>query len=193
VDELTIGGVTFGEPWFLALLAAMPLLLLIGVVGAWSRRRAARRFGVNSGVRNWRRLIASLVVVLAVAGMALAAARPQWGERPNTLRREGIDLAVAIDVSLSMLSRDVEPSRLDRAKDEVDKLFASLRGDRVALITFAGDATVRFPLTTDIDAARQIVRGISVEYEPGFPAPTRRRRSTRRAPRSTRNDRPRGR
>src|SRR5439155_15778560 len=107
----------------------------------------------------------SVFLAAAIAVAAVAAARPQWGQEPAAFRREGIDVVVAMDVSLSMLARDVEPSRIERSKAEVDRLFGSLRGDRVGLVTFAGSALVRFPLTTDIDVASQVV-GTTVVEDP---------------------------
>ncbi len=159
MEPIELGGLIIAEPEWLAVAAAAPLALLAFMLGVWSRRRAVRRLGVaGTRLRNGRRLLALAPMLVALGAIAFAAARPQWGEEPSTLRRQGVDLVVALDVSLSMLSPDVEPSRLERAKDEADALFGDLRGDRVGLVTFAGDAVIRFPLTTDIEAARQLVR-----------------------------------
>lgn len=93
--------------------------------------------------------------VLLVAGVALcvtAAARPQLHEGTRMLSRRGIDVVVALDFSKSMLARDVQPSRIDLAKRELDRFIESLGGDRIGLVAFAGEA-IQFPLTTDYEAA----------------------------------------
>jgi Ca-activated chloride channel family protein len=89
-----------------------------------------------------------------------AAAGPQCGERTELVKRTGIDLVVALDASNSMMARDVKPSRLDRAKLEVTALLDRLKGDRVGLVVFAGDAFVQCPLTTDYAAARLFLRAV---------------------------------
>src|SRR5205823_10042445 len=77
----------------------------------------------------------------------LAAAGPQCGERTELVKRTGIDLVIALDASSSMLARDVKPSRIDRARLEVTALLDRLKGDRVGLVVFAGEAFVQCPLT----------------------------------------------
>ena len=90
----------------------------------------------------------------------LAAAGPQCGERTELVKRTGIDLVIALDASNSMLARDVKPSRLDRAKLEVGALLDRLKGDRVGLVVFAGEAFVQCPLTSDYSAARLFLRAV---------------------------------
>ena len=96
----------------------------------------------------------------------LAAAGPQCGERTEIVKRSGIDLVIALDASTSMLARDVKPSRLERAKAEVSALLDKLKGDRVGLVVFAGDAFVQCPLTTDYSAARLFLRAVDPSAMP---------------------------
>src|SRR5690606_15730603 len=84
----------------------------------------------------------------------LALAGPRMGTRVKEVTREGIDLAIALDVSASMHAEDVSPNRLLRAKNEIRKLISTLEGDRVSLVVFAGDAFIQCPLTTDHNALR---------------------------------------
>jgi Ca-activated chloride channel family protein len=100
--------------------------------------------------RRWK---ASLVV-LGVLLMGLTLAGPQCGTKLREVKREGIDLVIALDVSLSMVAEDVAPSRLERSKNEIKKMLDDLRGDRVGLVIFAGDAFIQCPLTTDYGAVR---------------------------------------
>ncbi|MGE5279585.1 MAG: VWA domain-containing protein [Deltaproteobacteria bacterium] len=92
---------------------------------------------------------ASLCCGAAVLFLGLALMRPQWGSRTEKVPRVGIDLLFALDVSQSMLSQDILPSRLERAKLAIGDLVKKLNGDRVGLIAFAGDAYLACPLTTD--------------------------------------------
>jgi len=99
----------------------------------------------------------------ALALFAVALAQPQCGSRTELARRRGIDLVVTLDASKSMLARDVAPSRLDRAKLELNTLLDSLKGDRVGIVAFAGDAYIQSPLTSDYAAAKLFLRAVDPE------------------------------
>lgn len=101
---------------------------------------------------------------LSSAGMLLLAAaalQPQCGTRSVVAKRFGMDVVIAIDASNSMLARDVKPSRLERAKLELSSLIDRLKGDRVGIVVFAGDAFVQCPLTNDYAAAKLFLRAVS--------------------------------
>ncbi len=106
---------------------------------------------------------------LMVTGLFLgliAAARPQWGTREETVYQRGRDLMIVLDVSRSMLATDVHPSRLGRAKVDLLDLVRQLRGDRVALLAFRGRAVLLCPLTTDYGFLTQILEGTGVDSAP---------------------------
>ncbi|MFW6354337.1 MAG: VWA domain-containing protein, partial [Verrucomicrobiota bacterium] len=153
---------TFGAPlWLLGLLAALPALVLLY---AWSGQRVRRRLHrfaagklaaaltANHSPRRQRFKLA--LVLLAVALLFGALARPQWGVVLEESEARGIDLMIALDTSRSMLAEDVRPNRLERAKLAVLDLAQQMRGDRVGLIAFAGEAFLQCPLTLDYDAFR---------------------------------------
>jgi len=112
------------------------------------------------------RIIKQALVLLALACLILAIANPQVGTRLEEVKREGIDLFIALDVSLSMKSEDIRPSRLEKAKRDVSELLRKLSGDRVGMIVFAGDAFVQFPLTADYAAADLFLTAIDVDAVP---------------------------
>jgi len=112
------------------------------------------------------RMIKQLLVLLTLACLILAIANPQVGTRLEEVKREGIDLFVALDVSLSMKSEDIRPSRLEKAKRDISELLRKLIGDRVGMIVFAGDAFVQFPLTADYAAADLFLSAIDVDAVP---------------------------
>ncbi len=141
--------------------ALVPAVLGLLVWAAWQRQRALRRLGdpavvetlfegVSPRLRRWKGALVVMATLLAV----VALWGPRYGTRLREVKREGIDLVIALDVSLSMEAEDVAPSRLARAKNEIRKLLDGLRGDRVGLVLFAGDAFVQCPLTTDYGAVR---------------------------------------
>ncbi len=154
-------GFGFAAPAWLAL---APLGLAAAALLVWSagrRSAAARQFGQERGSAGGKARAA--VLAQAVAGLALAAARPQWGMAEATLPRRGVDVVYVVDVSRSMGAADVPPSRMEAAREAIAASFLELRDVRVGLVVFAGTARVRFPLTTDLSAAAAIVRML----EPG--------------------------
>lgn len=100
-----------------------------------------------------RRRFQGATLVAALALVVTGLLRPQFGSRLETVEREGQDIVVALDVSNSMLAEDIAPNRLERAKASLRGFMRSLRGDRIGLVAFAGEAFVQMPLTVDYGAA----------------------------------------
>ena len=163
----------FGSLEALFGLLLIPLLAVMLWHSARARRRALARFGDSELVR---RLAASvhrrnrnLRVFLFLGSATLllfALARPQFGTRVETVRREGKDVVVALDLSRSMLAEDVAPNRLQRAKLEILRLVDRLDGDRIGLVAFAGQAFVQSPLTTDYAATQLFLNAMEVDLVP---------------------------
>ena len=151
----------FGFPLGLVALLAVPLVVLVLRRAHAVRRRADMMVGGD----DWQRLgrsrrreqLRAVLLLAALACAALALARPQWGSEESPVVRAGIDVVIALDISRSMEATDVEPSRAVGAARALDELLVHLRGDRAGLVTFAGDAFVRSPLTLDVDAVRVLV------------------------------------
>lgn len=152
----TVASFQWATPAWLWALWVVPALALLAWWGARARTLALSRFaapglhralGARAGGM-WR----ALRVPLALAGLALLAgglARPQWNPQPREVTRKGRDVVFLVDVSRSMLARDLAPSRLERAKLWIRDLVGSIDGDRVGLVAFAGAAVVKCPLTLD--------------------------------------------
>jgi Ca-activated chloride channel family protein len=150
----------FAEPRWLWLAVLAPLLLiLLQRYSAWARRRqlaqvAAPEF-VGELTRSHspaRRLIKDIFLVLAVTGLGLALARPQWGEQAETSHVFGQDIVFVLDCSRSMLATDITPSRLQRAKLAILDFVQRQGHGRVGLVAFAGQAFLQCPLTFDYAA-----------------------------------------
>ncbi len=163
----------FGFSTALAAFALVPLAAVLMWYGRSARRRAMRRFGdlalvrqlgdtVDHRARAWKNAL--LLAVLALAVMAMA--RPQFGSRVETVRREGMDIVVALDLSASMLAEDIAPNRLQRSKLEIQRLIEQLDGDRIGLIAFAGQAFRQSPLTSDYAAARLFLNAMDTDLMP---------------------------
>jgi Ca-activated chloride channel family protein len=149
------------HPNYIWTLAAVPLVAVLFVWSARRRRVAVAKLGdrrliekLTSTVSARRRRWKSGLATLAVLFVTVALLGPRFGSQLREVKREGIDLIIALDVSLSMQAEDIAPNRLARSKNEIKKLLDNLRGDRVGLVLFAGDAFLQCPLTTDYGAVR---------------------------------------
>ncbi len=99
----------------------------------------------------------AVLLILAMVLLCLTIARLQFGTHLEKVKREGLDIVIALDVSNSMLAQDIKPSRLERAKQEIRGIIERLSGDRIGLVPFAGDAFVQCPLTIDYPSAEMLV------------------------------------
>ena len=153
--------IELANPAALLWLALLLPVLLAAACAARRRRDADEAFGGSGALRRgrgpWRRPLQQLLLLGALVLAVIAGARPQWGSEERELTRLGIDIAIALDISRSMTASDVEPSRAGAAAAALDELLNHLRGDRVGLVTFAGDAFERSPLTLDLEALRQLI------------------------------------
>ncbi|MET0342930.1 MAG: VWA domain-containing protein [Polyangiales bacterium] len=157
---------TFRLPWVLWLLALVPVAAALLAYGYRARARSVTVFGDPTTVgklvrgRSPRlRALRGVLLVLGIALLVLAWAGPQYGSHTRVLSKRGIDFVVALDFSKSMLAKDVRPSRIERAKLELSRLFGELTGDRVGVVAFAGD-TMEFPMTTDYAAVETFLRDL---------------------------------
>ncbi|HWP64390.1 MAG TPA: VWA domain-containing protein [Candidatus Limnocylindria bacterium] len=165
--------IAWREPLVLAALVLVPALVAFLAWAERRRRRDLERFVASElhalvvpDVDRGRRRLRTALVVAAVAALVVALAGPMWGFRWERVHREGVDLVVAIDTSRSMLAGDVKPSRLARAKLAVRDLVASLGGDRIGLVAFAGSAFVQCPLTLDYGVFLQSLDALDVGIIP---------------------------
>jgi Ca-activated chloride channel homolog len=159
--------VGLGAPEWLVLGLVALAVGAIAAFGALRRRSRVRgllgeRLGdsLAPGIEVGRQVVRAASTALSLLLFSLALSQPQCGSRAELTRKRGIDVVVALDASKSMRARDVLPSRLERAKLELSTLLDELKGDRVAIVAFAGDAFVQCPLTSDYAAAKLFLRAI---------------------------------
>jgi Ca-activated chloride channel homolog len=166
----------FARPEYLNLLWGLPALALFFIWSFRNRRkrlekmvspslapRLTEEFSRAKAI--WRALF---LLAFFLSGI-LAAARPQWGARLETVHRHGVDLIAALDTSYSMNTEDVAPNRLEKAKGEIRRLILRSEGDRIGLVTFSGASVVQCPLTLDHGAAELFldVATAGMSPEPG--------------------------
>ena len=154
----------FAEPSSFSWLLLLPLFALLLVVSLLFRMRRLRAFAHEKNLmalaapyaKRW----CGLKILLAVLGLFLiifALARPRWGFEWKEVKRRGVDIMIALDVSQSMKAQDIKPNRLKRARREIIDLIRMLKGDRIGLIAFAGVSYVQCPLTTDYKAVQMFL------------------------------------
>ncbi|HET9450792.1 MAG TPA: VWA domain-containing protein [Aggregicoccus sp.] len=161
------------QPVFLVLaLLGLALGALALVMALRRRARLARVLPerhaerLAPGVSRRRPALQGSLHGLGLCLLGLALAQPQCGSKSEVVKKRGIDVVVALDASKSMLARDVAPSRLERAKLELTTLLDELKGDRVGLVVFAGEAFVQSPLTSDYAAAKLFLGAVEPEQMP---------------------------
>jgi len=158
----------FAHSEYLYLLFGIPLLLIIYIVAVRFKKKSLAKFGdpdliagLMPDFSRSRPHFKFFIVLLALSLLILAVAEPQFGSKLKEVKRKGIELIIALDVSNSMRAEDIAPDRLDRAKQAISRLIDRLNGDKLGLIVFAGDAYTQIPITTDYSAAQMFLSTIS--------------------------------
>ena len=113
-----------------------------------------------------RPIVKFALLIVAITLLIVAAARPQYGQQEKTVKRQGIEVMVALDISNSMLAEDVAPNRLDRAKQMLSKMIDNMVDDKVGLVVFAGEAFTQLPITCDYVSAKMFLHTISPKLIP---------------------------
>ncbi|MBO4328446.1 MAG: VWA domain-containing protein [Bacteroidales bacterium] len=158
----------FEHPEYLYGLLVIPLLIILYILLRLWQDKTFRRFA-DDKMRGYlvprhshrRHVFKFVLYLLTIACLILGLANLQSGSKMEEVKREGIDLFLAVDVSNSMNAQDIVPSRLDRSKQAINKLIAGLQGDRIGVIVFADKAFVQLPITTDYAAAKMFLASVN--------------------------------
>ncbi len=153
---------------FLYFLLLIPAFFMLFNISTAIGRKRMKRFGdpevlsiLMPDVSKSRPAIKLILYVFALAFIILAVARPQYGTRLQEIKRKGIEIIIALDVSNSMMAEDIQPNRLEKAKQAVSKMVDRLVNDRIGLIVFAGKAYSQIPITNDYASAKMFLSTIS--------------------------------
>ncbi|MBI5663209.1 MAG: VWA domain-containing protein [Ignavibacterium album] len=163
----------FENPEYLNFLWLIPFIILLFIWLNNRKRKMLKDFADENLHRfiipdhsNAKIKIKSVLLLIVLTLLILAAANPQVGTKLQEVKQTGIDVFICLDVSLSMSAEDIKPNRLEKAKFQISNLIQKLRGDRIGLVIFAGQAYIQFPLTTDYSAANLFLNAVDFNSVP---------------------------
>ena len=158
----------FGEPIYLYFLLIIPFLVVFYIYTNYRRRKKLRQYGdpelmahLMPNVSKYRPDVKFWLMTAALVMVIFMLARPQFGSKMETVKRQGVETVAALDISNSMLAQDVTPSRLEKSKKLVSRLVETFNNDKVAMIVFAGEAFTQLPITSDYISAKMFLETIS--------------------------------
>ncbi|WP_413999647.1 VWA domain-containing protein [Flavobacterium sp. W1B] len=158
------------EKKYLYLLFILPLVVLLFLFNSYWKRKKQREFGDLDLIKKlspersvFKPAFKLIVVLLALAALILGLVNPKIGTKMETVKREGIDIVFAIDVSKSMLAEDVAPSRLEKSKQIVSQIINQLGNDRIGIVAYAGSAFPVLPITSDYSVAKMFLQSMNTE------------------------------
>lgn len=158
----------FAHPEFLYALLVIPVLIGLFYYSLYQKSKRLKVIGDKKLLANlmpeashWRPRVKFYVLLIAITLSIFMVAGPQFGSKLQKVKRSGIEMVIAVDVSNSMLAQDLTPSRMQRAKQLLSRLIDQSQNNKVALLVFAGDAYVQMPMTTDVMSAKMFLNSIN--------------------------------
>jgi len=163
----------FSNPKLLYFLAVIPVVIILYWLSARRKRKLLKEFGDQSLIQELmpdhsksRPIIRLVLLLIAVAFFVLGIAGPEFGTKLQQKKHRGVEIIIALDVSNSMLAEDIQPSRLERAKQAISKMVDNLQNDRIGLVMFAGEAYIQLPITSDYISAKMFLQTINTNSVP---------------------------
>ncbi len=158
------------QPVYFYILFAIPVVVVLLLLVFYWKARIQKRF-VNKEILNrlspsrsvFKPILKIIVICLAIACFSFALVNPKVGTKVEDVKREGVDIVFALDVSKSMLAEDIAPNRLDKSKQIITQIINNLSGDRVGIIGYAGSAFPQVPITTDFSAAKLFLSNMNTD------------------------------
>ena len=158
------------EKKYLYLLFILPIVVLVFLINLYWKRRKQREFGDLELVKKlspessvFKPVLKLVLLLLALVGIIFGLVNPKIGTKMETVKREGIDIVFAMDVSKSMLAEDVAPNRLEKSKQIVSQIINQLGSDRIGIVAYAGSAFPVLPITTDYSVAKMFLQSMNTE------------------------------
>ena len=153
------------EPIYFYLLAIIPAMIVVFLLVLWWKKRVQRKFSnpallekLAPNSSTFKSTLKLIMLLLGVAFLVVSLVNPKMGSKLKTVKREGVDVVFALDVSRSMLAEDIAPNRLEKAKQIISKIIDKLGSDRVGIIIYAGNSYPLLPITTDHAAANMFLQ-----------------------------------
>ncbi len=158
------------QPIYFYLLLAIPVVLVLFLLLIIWKKRTQKRFAdtelfkkLSPNQSLFKSILKIVVICLAIACMSFALVNPKIGTKLETVKREGVDVVFALDVSKSMLAEDIAPNRIEKSKQLITQIINNLSGDRIGIIGYAGSAFPQVPITTDFSAAKLFLNGMNTD------------------------------
>ena len=158
------------QPIYFYLLFAIAALVLLFLWVTFWKKRTQKRFSNSRSLKRlspnrsfFKSLLKVMVLSLAIICLSIALVNPKIGTKIETVKREGVDVVFALDVSKSMLAEDIAPNRIDKSKQLVTQIINSLAGDRIGIIGYAGSAFPQVPITTDFSSAKLFLNSMNTD------------------------------
>ena len=158
----------FANPNALFLYILLLVIVAVYFYANYRRKNALRKYGdpellsaMMPEVSTQRSQIKLWITFVAICFVVLLIARPQFGSKVETVKRQGIETVIALDISNSMLAEDIAPNRLEKSKNIISRLVDGFEDDKVGLIVFAGDAFIQVPITSDFISAKIFLESIN--------------------------------
>jgi len=155
--------------WFWLLLSVPIIILLFVILQVWKRHvqnkfahhQILRRLSPNRS--HFKSILKVIILCLAFTCLTIAMVNPKVGTKLETVKRQGVDIVFAVDVSKSMLAEDIAPNRIDKSKQLVTQIINNLASDRIGIIAYAGKAVPQLPITTDYAAAKMFLQSMNTD------------------------------
>lgn len=158
------------EPTYFYYLAIIPAIVVVFLLVLWWKKRIQKQFADHKLIQKlspekstFKSFLKITVFCLALTFLIISLTNPKMGTKLETLKREGVDIVFALDVSKSMVAEDIAPNRLEKAKQIITKIVENLGSDRVGIIIYAGNSYPLLPITTDYAAAKMFLQNANTD------------------------------
>lgn len=162
--------VQFDEKLYFYLLGIIPVMVLLFLLLQVWKKSAQREFASPKSLKRlapnqsrFKSLLKLILLLIGLSFLTLGLVNPKIGTKLETVKREGVDIVFAVDVSKSMLAEDIAPNRLEKAKRLVSEIINQLASDRIGIIAYAGQAYPQLPITTDYGAAKMFLQAMNTD------------------------------
>ena len=158
------------EPTYFYYLAIIPAIVVLFLLVLWWKKRTQKQFSDSKLIQKlspekstFKSFLKLTVFCFALLFLIISLANPKMGTKLETVKREGVDIVFALDVSKSMVAEDIAPNRLEKAKQIITKVIENLGSDRIGIIIYAGSSYPLLPITTDYAAAKMFLQNANTE------------------------------
>lgn len=162
--------IVLDQPIYFYILFAIPVIVVVFLLLLVWKRTVQKRFVDKELLKKlspsrslFKSVLKVLVLCLAIACLSFALVNPKIGTKLETVKREGVDIVFALDVSKSMLAEDIAPNRLEKSKQLITQIINGLAGDRIGIIGYAGSAFPQVPITSDFSSAKLFLSGMNTD------------------------------